>query len=115
MSTEITIALIGIVSTFVSWLLGRRRTNAEIASMQMDYIEKANIFYNNRIDELQKEVRKLERQTRGLKLLIDKMLDDACLVKGCSKRVYYTPDILKEVMSAEDGDVLSIHVKPESK
>lgn len=45
MSTEIIIALLGIASTIVSWALGRRRTNAEVAAMQMDYIKSADTFY----------------------------------------------------------------------
>lgn len=102
MSAEIIIALIGVASTVVSWLLGRRRTNAEIANMQMDYIKKADVFYNGRIDTLQEEVTKQAKQIRILKLVIDKMLDDACLSKNCSKRIYYTPATLKEIMDTEE-------------
>lgn len=101
MSTEIIIAIIGIVSTIVSWALGRRRTNAEIASMQMDYIKKADIFYNERIDRLQSEVTEQAKQIRALKLIVDRMIDDACLVKQCPKREYYTPDTLEEILEGK--------------
>ena len=99
MTSEIIIAIIGIVSTIVSWVLGRRRTNAEIADMQMEYIKKADEFYNKRIDSLQKEVTKQSKQIRALKALIDKMIDEACLVKKCPKREYYTPESLEEVFN----------------
>lgn len=98
MATEIIIAIIGIVSTIVSWALGRRRTNAEIASMQMDYIRKADTFYNDRIDKLQEEVTNQAKQIGALRLIIDRMIDDACLVKQCPKREYYTPDTLAEIL-----------------
>lgn len=101
MATEIIIALIGIASTIVSWALGRRRTNAEIASLQMDYIKKADTFYNDRIDKLQEEVTEQAKQIRVLRILVDKMIDDACLAKNCPKRMYYTPNTLAEVLGDE--------------
>lgn len=115
MTTEIIIALIGVASTIVSWALGRRRTNAEIASLQMDYIKKADTFYNDRIDKLQKEVTEQAKQIRVLKILIDKMIDEVCLVKGCPKRTYYTPDTLAELLG-EEGlclKTLKVHEKTE--
>lgn len=101
MGTEIIIAIIGVVSTIVSWALGRRRTNAEIASMQMDYIKKADVFYNERIDRLQAEVTSQAKQIRALKLIVDRMIDDACLAKQCPKREYYTPDTLEEILEGK--------------
>lgn len=101
MGTEIIIAIIGVVSTIVSWALGRRRTNAEIASLQMDYIKKADVFYNERIDRLQAEVTSQAKQIRALKLIVDRMIDDACLVKQCPKREYYTPDTLEEILEGK--------------
>lgn len=101
MGTEIIIAIIGVISTIVSWALGRRRTNAEIASMQMDYIKKADVFYNERIDRLQAEVTSQAKQIRALKLIVDRMIDDACLVKQCPKREYYTPDTLEEILEGK--------------
>ena len=101
MGTEIIIAIIGVVSTIVSWALGRRRTNAEIASMQMDYIKKADVFYNERIDRLQAEVTSQAKQIRALKLIVDRMIDGACLVKQCPKREYYTPDTLEEILEGK--------------
>lgn len=101
MGTEIIIAIIGVVSTIVSWALGRRRANAEIASMQMDYIKKADVFYNERIDRLQAEVTSQAKQIRALKLIVDRMIDDACLVKQCPKREYYTPDTLEEILEGK--------------
>lgn len=108
MSTEIIIALIGVASTIVSWALGRRRTNAEIANMQMDYIKKADTFYNGRIDALQEEVNQQAQQIRALRIIIDRMIDNACLVQKCPKRVYYNPDTLSDILTAE-GITLKPH------
>lgn len=101
MPTEVIIALIGVASTVVSWALGRRRTNAEIANMQMDYIKKADTFYNQRIDALQNEVQEQSQQLRALRIIVDRMVDNACLAKQCSKRIYYNPDTLAEIFKDE--------------
>lgn len=101
MATEIIIAIIGVVSTVVSWALGRRRTNAEIATMQMDYIKSADTFYRERIDSLQDEVTKQAKQLRALRLIVNKMIDNACLVQKCPKRMYFSPDTLVEILEHE--------------
>lgn len=108
MSTEVIIALIGVASTIVSWALGRRRTNAEIANMQMDYIKKADIFYNERIDALQEEVSKQATEIRALRVILNRVIDNACLEQKCSKRIYYNPDTLSDILTAE-GITLKPH------
>jgi hypothetical protein len=108
-STEIIIALLGIASTIVSWALGRKRTNAEVAAMQMDYIKSADTFYRERIDNLQKEVAEQAKQIRALRLIIDKVIDNACLVQKCPKRKYYNPDILAEIMNEEGVTFSKVH------
>lgn len=67
----------------------------------MDYIKKADVFYNERIDRLQAEVTSQAKQIRALKLIVDRMIDDACLVKQCPKREYYTPDTLEEILEGK--------------
>lgn len=109
MSTEIIIALLGIASTIVSWALGRRRTNAEVAAMQMDYIKSADTFYRERIDNLQKEVTEQAKQIRALRLIIDKVIDNACLIQKCPKRKYYSPDTLAEIMDEEGISFSGVH------
>lgn len=111
MPTEVIIALIGVASTVVSWALGRRRTNAEIANMQMDYIKKADTFYNQRIDALQTEVQEQAKQIRALRIIIDRMIDNACLTKQCSKRIYYNPDTLTDILKAEGVNFSGHEVK----
>lgn len=109
MSTEIIIALLGIASTIVSWALGRRRTNAEVAAMQMDYIKSADTFYRERVDNLQKEVTEQAKQIRALRLIIDRMIDNACLIQKCPKRKYYSPDTLAEIMDEEGISFSGVH------
>lgn len=109
MSTEIIIALLGIASTIVSWALGRRRTNAEVAAMQMEYIKSADTFYRERIDNLQKEVTEQAKQIRALRLIIDRMIDNACLIQKCPKRKYYNPDTLAEIMDEEGISFSGVH------
>lgn len=109
MSTEIIIALLGIASTIVSWALGRRRTNAEVAAMQMDYIKSADTFYRERIDNLQKEVTEQAKQIRALRLIIDRVIDNACLIQKCPKRKCYNPDTLAEIMDEEGISFSGVH------
>lgn len=107
MTAEVIIALIGVASTIIGWLLGRRKTNVEVASMQMDYIRKADSFYNDRIDKLQYEVTEQAKQLRALRLIIDKMIEDACLTKQCTRRKYYTPDLLAEILGEKNTNSLN--------
>lgn len=109
MSEGVILSLIGVASTIISgWLghaFGKKRSNAEIATMQLEYIKNADHFYNERINHLQEEVNKATAEIRKLKIIIDKIIEDTCLVEDCPEREYYTWESLDKVMNQkEDKD-----------
>ena len=103
MNTAILIALIGILSNTVSawagWFFGRKKQNAEVAMMQLEYIKTSDEFYKGKVTELIEENKKIRIEVHQLKAVVDNLIDDACLVKGCSKREYYPPTRIAEIIS----------------
>ena len=94
-----------ILSGFLGWLFGRKRQNAEIAHMQLDYIAKMDKFYNEIIDNLRKDVEELSEKDRVrgkemliLRSMVTNIVNDVCLKKGCSMRIYYTEEELNSIL-----------------
>ena len=109
MSPEILISILGGLSSvttgFVGWLFGRKRQNAEIAHMQLDYITKMDKFYNDIIDNLRKDIEELNEKDRVrskemlvLRSLVTNIVNDVCLKKGCAMRIYYTEEELNSIL-----------------
>lgn len=96
-------AAIGIVSTAVTgwlgWFFGRKRSNAEVADMQLNYIKKMDDYFTKKVDNLIAENERLSFELYQLKVIVDAMIDDACITKGCNKRENYTPHKLEEIFS----------------
>ena len=109
MSQDVIISLIGIAGSAVTgllgWIFGRRRQNAEIAHMQLDYIAKMDRFYNDIIDNLRKDIEELSEKDRVrskemlvLRSLVTNIVNDVCLKKGCAMRIYYTEEELESIL-----------------
>lgn len=96
-------AAIGIVSTAVTgwlgWFFGRKKSNAEVADMQLNYIRKMDDYFNKKIDDLITENKKLSLEIHQLKMIVDAMIDDACVARGCANRKNYTPSRLDEIFA----------------
>lgn len=108
MDMTVLIALIGILSNVISawagWFFGRKKQNAEVAMMQLEYIKSSDAFYKEKINDLTEENRRISIELHQLKAVVDAMIDDACLVKGCSKRQYYSPDRISEILRGHIED-----------
>lgn len=87
---EILIAIIGIIGTVtsgvLSWFFGRKKSNAEVADMQLKYIQKMDNYYNDKIDTLIEENKKITLDLSQLKLLVRTLIDKSCTDKECLKR-----------------------------
>ena len=108
MDTSVLIALIGVLSTTISawagWFFGRKKQNAEVAMLQLEYIKSSDKFYKEKIKELTDENREIRMEVHQLRAVVDAIIDEACLVKGCSKRIYYSPGRISEILKGEYND-----------
>ena len=106
---DISLTIVGtltsVLSGFLGWLFGRKKQNAEIAHMQLDYMTKMDRFYNETIDNLRKDVEELIEKDRArnkemlvLRSLVTNIVNDVCLKKGCAMRIYYTEEELNSIL-----------------
>lgn len=121
MTPEIIVSIVGVLSSVVSgmlgWVFGRKKQNAEIAHMQLDYITKMDKFYNDIIDNLRKDIEELNEKDRVrskemlvLRSLVTNIVNDVCLKKGCPMRVYYTEEELNSILK---GNFMTQHEEKE--
>lgn len=106
---DISLTIVGtltsVLSGFLGWVFGRKKQNAEIAHMQLDYMTKMDKFYNETIDNLRKDVEELIEKDRArnkemlvLRSLVTNIVNDVCLKKGCAMRIYYTEEELNSIL-----------------
>lgn len=106
---DISLTIVGtltsVLSGFLGWVFGRKKQNAEIAHMQLDYMTKMDKFYNETIDNLRKDVEELIEKDRVrnkemlvLRSLVTNIVNDVCLKKGCAMRIYYTEEELNSIL-----------------
>lgn len=109
MNPEVLISIIGVagsaISAWLGWIFGRKKQNAEVAQMQLDYITKMDKFYNDIIDNLRKDIEELNEKDRArskemlvLRSLVTNIVNDVCLKKGCAMRIYYTEEELDQIL-----------------
>lgn len=115
MSTELMMGLITIVSTVISgwagWFFGRRKQNAEASILEAKGLAAIREFY----ESVQKDNNKAlgyyiqlsednRRELHLLRKIVDKLIDDACLKKGCGMRVYYSPEGINQIIKVEPDE-----------
>ena len=110
MTTTILVTLAGIITTILGFIVGKRKRNAEVSLVE-NHVQTSLIevnkalseFYNKALDDTndklkvyiklaednRKELEANRKEMHSLKRLVDRLIDDACLKKGCSSRVYY--------------------------
>lgn len=109
MNPDVLTSIVGvggsILGAILGWVFGRKKQNAEIAHMQLDYIAKMDKFYNEIIDNLRKDVEELNEKDRVrskemlvLRSMVTNIVNDVCLKKGCSMRIYYTEEELNSIL-----------------
>lgn len=114
MSTEIILALIGLASSTLSgslgWMLGKRKQNAEASLLEANSLETTRQLYESIIKDMQSKLayyielsESNRKEIHMLRRLVDSLIDDACLKKGCSMRVYYDPEAINSIVSDIDN------------
>lgn len=107
MSTEIIIALIGILSTvissWVSWFLTRRKYNSEvdnnlIKNMQdsLEFYKKLSDDNKSRLDEVLKRNENLEEEVKELRQQVMGLMTSICTDLSCQIRKGNCEDVINK-------------------
>ena len=97
MDSTIIVALIGVVSTFITYFLTKRKYNAEVSSKEIENMSSSFDLYkkmtnetitaqNKKIELLQRENSELKEQVNHLQLQIASLLDAICYDTTCKLR-----------------------------
>lgn len=108
-----------LVNSIVTWGLSRKknnaevnRTNAEVDSTQLDNLVKQLEFYKKLVNDYKNQLEEyiqISEENRleliRLRKVVSKIVNDACLAKGCSKRVYMDDKAVEELLEGVREEV----------
>lgn len=93
MTTEIVIAVIGVVSNLVTYVLTKRKYNAEVDSSVIGNLKESLDFYKKlsddnkqRLDEILKRNDQLEDEVRDLRKQVLSLMGSICYNATCENR-----------------------------
>ena len=102
MSTELIISLLGALTTITSgvmgWMFGKKRQNAEIASMQLDYIRKLDDYYVEKIESLMEQDKIREAELTRIKYVLKSLVNTLCIKKDCNIRIGFNPMEIDQIL-----------------
>lgn len=98
--------LVGVVTAFITWLLAKRKYNAEVDHSVIDNMKEALSFYQSisddnkrrldenqkKLDEVQKENFLLREQINSLNNKINWLMSYNCMRCNCKNRITNTTD-----------------------
>lgn len=101
-----------LVNSIVTWALSRRKNNAEVDSTQLDNLAKQLEFYKklvtdytHQLDEYIQISEENRLELMRLRKVVSKIVNDVCLSKGCSKRVYMDDKAVEELIEGVREEV----------
>lgn len=108
-----------LVNSIVTWGLSRKknnaevnRTNAEVDSTQLDNLVKQLEFYKKLVNDCKNQLEEyiqISEENRleliRLRKVVSKIVNDACLAMGCSKRVYMDDKAVEELIEGVREEV----------
>nr|DAH00726.1 MAG TPA: hypothetical protein [Crassvirales sp.] len=110
-----------LVNSIVTWILSRRKneaevnkTNAEVDSTQLDNLTKQLDFYKKLVTDYKHQLEEyiqISEENRlellRLRRVVGNIVVDACLAKGCSKRVYLDDKTIEELLGGTKEEIKS--------
>lgn len=97
-----------IASGFTGWLFGKKKQKAEVSILEAKGLNSIREFYEkllqDNIVKLEYYIKLSEDNRKELHLLrqtVDKLVNDACLRKGCNTRIYYPEDLTNDILKEE--------------
>lgn len=108
-----------LVNSIVTWGLSRKknnaevnRTNAEVDSTQLGNLVKQLEFYKKLVNDYKNQLEEyiqISEENRleliRLRRVVGKIVNDVCLAKGCSKRVYMEDKAVEELIEGVREEV----------
>ena len=101
-----------LVNSIVTWALSRRKNNAEVDSTQLDNLVKQLEFYKklvtdytHQLDEYIQISEENRLELMRLRKVVSKIVNDVCLAKECSKRVYMDDKAVEELIEGVREEV----------
>ena len=101
-----------LVNSIVTWALSRRKNNAEVDSTQLDNLVKQLEFYKKLVTDYKHQLEEyiqISEENRlelmRLRKVVSKIVNDVCLAKGCSKRVYMDDKVVEELIEGVREEV----------
>ena len=108
-----------LVNSIVTWGLSRKKnnaevnkTNAEVDSTQLDNLVKQLEFYKKLVTDYKHQLEEyiqISEENRleliRLRKVVSKIVNDVCLAKGCSKRVYTDDETVEKLLSGHKEEV----------
>ena len=115
MDNQITITLIGIISSGITglfgWAVGRKKKNAEVDGVQLSNLNKQMEVYKLVVDDLQKQLSqyiKDNEQIRSdmvrLKKTVGRIVVDVCITKNCSQRTYLNDTTIDHLLNGNNQE-----------
>lgn len=106
MDSQILMAILGTVGTGASavfgWLIGKKRSNAETDSVQIDNLVKQLEFYKSLVNDYKNQLEEyieISEQTRlellRLRKTVGRIVLDVCIDKTCTKRQYLSDETIQ--------------------
>lgn len=99
-----------IASSWISWVLARRKYNSEVDTNEIENLKKSLEFYESIVRDNNKKLQfylnmteKNRVEVYRLKGIVHRLLNNSCLDNDCIKRMFYTEDQIREIL----GDVSS--------
>lgn len=122
MSEAIILAIIGVIATVVSgwvgWFVGKRKQNAEASLIEVQALDSIRKFYesiqkdNNATLQAYIETNRKDREElHQLRRLLDVLIDDTCLRKGCSNRIYFSTSEIEQFLNDNSKNIKEITSK----
>jgi predicted nucleic acid-binding Zn-ribbon protein len=81
MNTELTLLISNILTGISTYLLGRRKNNAETDNLVLLNLEKSILLYKNMIDDLKIEIRELNLKIQELEKKVDDLMTENRILK----------------------------------
>lgn len=111
MWSEIIIGAIGLISSTITFLFGRRKTKAEVSLIESSNLDAIRQFYT----DLQKDqsdilnyyikiTRENSEEIERLKSIINILMEDACVQRDCQVRLPYSFSERKELLFAQNHE-----------